>query len=430
VPDLFHVVTCLMIIKINPIQYVPYRAMPFRRAMLSSSTSHASAVFPAVTEPPEHLLSDFVDGDIFFASPNTQWRARVRSGVLSAYRPATRCTVRVLFDQARQRGVSHPVLFGLIPFDVRRPASLSIPVSLQVAATAVSADLPTADAPIVTHSTCIPEPEQYGAMVRQALDLFRTQDLQKIVLARVMDITLDRPLDLGRLLAKMLSRNRRGYSFALPMWGDAHASMPVGMMVGASPELLVRRTGDVIHVNPLAGSIGRHPDPDTDARLRDGLAASDKDLREHAYVVDDIARTLRKVCVDLHVPAQPSVIATDTVWHLSTVMTGRLRDASMTALDLAYALHPTPAICGTPTASALQYLPALEPFDREYYAGLVGWQRPDGDGEWVLALRCARYAEGKRLRLYAGAGIVAGSRPDQEIVETATKLETFLRALR
>jgi len=404
--------------------------MPSRRAMPSSPTSHASTAFPAAIDTAEYLLSDFVDGDIFFASPNTQWRAHTHSGVLSAYRPATRLAVRALFDQARQRGVSHPVLFGLIPFDARRPASLTIPISLQMAGTAAPADLPTADAPAVTHSTCIPEPEQYGAMVRRALDLFRTQDLQKIVLARVMDITLDRPLDLGRLLAKLWSRNRHGYPFALPMWGDASASAPVGMMVGASPELLVRRTGDVIHVNPLAGSIGRHPDPDADVRLRDGLTASDKDLREHTFVVDDIARILRKICVDLHVPTQPSVIATDTVWHLSTVMTGRLRDASMTALDLACALHPTPAICGTPTASALQHLPALEPFDREYYAGLVGWQRLDGDGEWVLALRCARYAEGKRLRLYAGAGIVAGSDPDQEIVETATKLETFLRALR
>jgi len=391
------------------------------RPSTASSTTLAAAA---------DSFNDFSDGDIFFASPDTQWRARAHDGVLSAHCPATRSAVQAFFERAQRRGVRHPVLFGLIPFDARRPASLSIPVSLQTAGTMTSADLPTADAPVVTHSTPIPEPERYGAMVRKALDLIRAQDVQKIVLARAMDITLDRPLDYARLLAKLSLHNRRGYTFALPMWRAEDARAPVGMMVGASPELLLRRTDDVIHLNPLAGSIGRHADPDADARLRAGLAASDKDLREHAHVVNDIARILREHCVDLHVPARPSVIATDTLWHLSTVITGRLRHASITALDLACALHPTPAICGAPTASALRRLPSLEPFDREYYGGLVGWQRPNGDGEWALALRCARHTDGKRLRLYAGAGIVAGSDPGQEIVETATKMETFLRALR
>jgi len=377
------------------------------------------------------LLDDFSDGDVLFATHGMQWRAHARDGVLSAYCPVTPAAVQALFDRAQQQGVQAPVLFGLVPFDARRPASLSIPCRVQASRLdAPPLDALTVSSPATLRCVPVPPPEQYGDMVRRALQIFATQDLRKIVLARAMDITLDAPLDYGHLLMNLWTRNRQGYTFALPMWSEASRDAPTGVLVGASPELLVRREGDVIHVNPLAGSIGRDPDPEKDAYLRDSLAASAKDLREHAYVVDDIHRILRTYCTDLHVPTQPSLISTDTLWHLSTAIHGRLRQPSMTALALACALHPTPAICGTPTVAAAHHLSVLEPFDREYYAGLVGWQLPDGDGEWVLALRCARYSGGRHLRLYAGAGIVAGSNPDQEIVETTTKLQTFLRALR
>ncbi|WP_423460046.1 isochorismate synthase [Ottowia sp. VDI28] len=200
-------------------------------------------------------------------------------------------------------------------------------------------------------------------------------------------------------------------------------------MLGASPELLVRREGDRVFINPLAGSIPRHADPAEDKARREGLAVSEKDLREHGYVVRDIVRILKAHCDDLEVPDGPSVIGTDALWHLSTFITGRLKNPEATALDLACALHPTPAICGYPTAVAFQHIKELEPFEREYFAGLVGWQRENGDGEWALTLRCARYDGQRTLRLYAGAGTVAGSDPDSEIRETATKMETFMRAI-
>src|SRR5690606_14770600 len=204
---------------------------------------------------------------------------------------------------------------------------------------------------------------------------------------------------------------------------------PGGVMVGASPELLVRRIGDRIYVNPLAGSIGRDSDPEKDESLKAGLARSEKDLREHGYVVADIERILREYCAELDVPAGPSVIGTDTLWHLSTYITGRLRSPSVTALELSCALHPTPAICGHPTSVAFKHIQDLETVERGYYAGLVGWQHANGDGEWALALRCALHSDNNQLRLYAGAGTVAGSDPDSEIKETATKMETFMRAI-
>lgn len=376
------------------------------------------------------LLDDFAIGDVFFASPALQHRAYGKSGVVHAHVPATATAVSSLFEQARERGVEEPVLFGLVPFDARREASLGIPFACE------SRQVPeqkaesraSGERPAIVSREPVPAPEVYGDMVRSALEVFAQGDVNKIVLSRTMDVTLDRPLDYGRVLPDLLGRNAKGYTFAVPVWSGEDAT-PAGVMVGASPELLVRREGDRIFVNPLAGSIGRHSDPEIDRERREGLAVSEKDLREHGYVVQDIVRILREHCDELEVPDGPSVIGTDALWHLSTFITGRVRNPAQTALELACALHPTPAICGYPTAGAFEQINKLEPFDRGYFTGLVGWQRENGDGEWALTLRCALHDGQNRLRLYAGAGTVAGSVPESEITETATKMETFMRAL-
>lgn len=377
------------------------------------------------------MVGDFARGDIFFASPTMQWRSRASQGALSAIEPVSGSVVQSLFDEARQRGVADPVMFGLVPFDTARPASLTIPLAHERAG--VPADdtgqAQTAAGPHILKRTPVPPPEVYGDMVRKALTLFAEGSLQKVVLSRAMDIDLDQPLEYPRLLRDLLRRNAHGYTFALPVWGDGGNAPASAVMIGASPELLVRREGDRIFVNPLAGSIGRDNDPERDLALKEGLSRSEKDLREHAYVVNDIKRILGDYCDELDVPPGPSVIGTDTLWHLSTFITGHLRDPATTALQLSCALHPTPAICGQPTAEAFKHIRHLEPFDREYFAGLVGWQRPNGDGEWALTLRCAMHTEATRLRVYAGAGTVAGSDPDSEITETATKMETLIRAL-
>lgn len=381
------------------------------------------------------LLDDFKVGDFFFASPAQQFRGSAKDGVISAYQPVDGMVVASLFTQASQRGVDAPVMFGLVPFDAKNAASLAIPIDQTSAgipsksSTAASDTPAQSQRPQVVSRRPVPEPEQYGDMVRKALTLFEQGDLKKVVLSRAMDVQLDRPVDYTRLLLDLLNRNAHGYTFAVPIWADGSDTAPTGVMVGASPELLVRREGDRIYVNPLAGSIGRNSDPAIDQELKDGLASSEKDLREHGYVVSDIVRILRMHCDELEVPDGPSVIGTDTLWHLSTYITGRLRDPGMTALDLSCALHPTPAICGHPTATAFTHLRELEPFDRGYFAGLVGWQRENGDGEWALALRCALHDGANTFRLYAGAGTVAGSDPDSEIKETATKMNTFMRAI-
>lgn len=381
------------------------------------------------------LLDGFTRGDIFFASPAQQYRSHSKLGSLAAFEPVNANVMQSLFDEARQHRIANPVMFGLIPFDVTNAASLTIPFCHESAPVPIARPAKPTE-PSTTSSAChiikrtpLPAPQYYGDMVRKALALFDQGDLKKVVLSRAVDLLLDQPLNHERLLRDLIRRNAHGYTFSVPIWSDSGYAAPTGVMVGASPELLVRRVGDRIFVNPLAGSIGRNSDPKLDDALKEGLALSEKDLREHAYVVEDIERTLRNYCDELDVPTGPCVIGTDTLWHLSTFITGRLREPAVTALELSCALHPTPAICGQPTATAFQHILDLEPFNREYFAGLVGWQRPNGDGEWALTLRCAMHTAPTRLRVYAGAGAVAGSDPDKEIAETATKMETFIRAL-
>jgi isochorismate synthase len=145
-------------------------------------------------------------------------------------------------------------------------------------------------------------------------------------------------------------------------------------------------------------------------------------------VVASVRAALAPFCTRITVPERPTLLRTAGMWHLSTTVTGELADPDTTALDLACALHPTPAVCGTHTEVARSVIAESEPFDRGPYTGMVGWQDADGDGEWVVTIRCAE-AEGRRLRLFAGAGVVAASTPDAETAETAAKFRTFLDAM-
>ncbi|HWN28712.1 MAG TPA: chorismate-binding protein, partial [Actinomycetospora sp.] len=158
------------------------------------------------------------------------------------------------------------------------------------------------------------------------------------------------------------------------------------------------------------------------------LLASVKDHHEHALVVADVAERLRPLVDGLEVPATPSLVATPTLWHLSTTLRGRVTDPAVTSLHLAQALHPTPAVCGVPRAAAQAAITEIEPFDRGFYTGTVGWTDAHGDGEWVMALRCGE-VQGDHVRLWAGAGIVPASCPADELAETAVKLRTLLDAL-
>ncbi|MEV4114810.1 isochorismate synthase [Nonomuraea sp. NPDC049695] len=264
----------------------------------------------------------------------------------------------------------------------------------------------------------VPTPADYVKAVRQVLAELGAGRLDKVVLARTVELRSDAPVDLPGLLRPLLGH---GYSFAAPLPGGR-------TLTGASPELLVSRRGREVASNPLAGSAARSADPAEDRRRAASLTASAKDLHEHRLVVEAVADALAPYCGALEVPRTPELTATETMWHLSTRITGTLRDPGTSALTLAAALHPTPAVCGTPEADARRMIEALEPFDRGFYAGLVGWSDATGDGEWAVAIRCAEVAE-HTVRLYAGAGIVTGSDPDQELAETSAKFRTMLRAL-
>ncbi|GAA3441680.1 isochorismate synthase [Planomonospora venezuelensis] len=264
----------------------------------------------------------------------------------------------------------------------------------------------------------VPAPQDYAKAVRLALERMDAGLLEKVVLARTLELTSDRPIDLLDLIRPLVGRDR---SFAAPLPGGR-------TLIGASPELLVSRRGRSVVSNPLAGSAARSTDPAEDRRRATALTSSAKDLYEHRLVVESVADALAPYCAELDVPAAPELTATGTMWHLSTHVTGVLRDPDTSVLTLAAALHPTPAVCGTPRAEARRVIGELEPFDRGFYTGMVGWADAAGDGEWAVTIRCAEVAE-RVLRLYAGAGIVTGSDPERELAETTAKFRTMLHAL-
>jgi isochorismate synthase len=212
-----------------------------------------------------------------------------------------------------------------------------------------------------------------------------------------------------------------GYTFGIDL-GDGRT------LFGASPELLVSRRGPVVTAHPLAGSIPRSADPAEDARRAAGLLESAKDRYEHAFVSEAVADGLRPFCRDVVKPAEPALTATPTMWHLGSTITGTVADPDIDALTLAAALHPTPAVCGTPPDAARRAIAELETFDRGFYAGMVGWTDASGDGEWAVTIRCAT-AGPDGLHVYAGAGIVQGSDPTAELAETTAKLGTMLNVL-
>ncbi|CPR12090.1 isochorismate synthase DhbC [Mycobacterium bohemicum DSM 44277] len=200
-------------------------------------------------------------------------------------------------------------------------------------------------------------------------------------------------------------------------------------LVGASPELLVARSGDRVLCRPFAGSAPRAADPGADAANAEALAASAKDRHEHRLVIESMREALEPLCHELAIADEPELSRTAAVWHLCTPITGRLRETSTTAIDLALSLHPTPAVGGVPTDAAERLIAELDG-DRGFYAGAVGWCDAGGDGRWVVSIRCAQLSADRRTALArAGGGIVAESDPDDEVAETTTKFATILNAL-
>jgi menaquinone-specific isochorismate synthase len=199
-------------------------------------------------------------------------------------------------------------------------------------------------------------------------------------------------------------------------------------LVGASPELLVRRTGRQAESLVLAGTIGRGADDHETARLESELLSSPKNRHEHRLAAESVMATLGAFAVEVEADEDPQLLRLANLSHLATHVQAWLPHDAPSALELAARLHPTAAVGGTPSAAALPVIRELEAAPRDRYAGPVGWVDANGDGEFALALRCAQL-DGARARVWAGNGIVAESDPDAEVTETTVKLEAALTAL-
>ncbi|MHA6525701.1 isochorismate synthase [Tessaracoccus sp. G1721] len=255
-------------------------------------------------------------------------------------------------------------------------------------------------------------------IVGEVVELIRRDEVHKVVLARDLRVRAEAPLDLRYLLAELTS--------AYPMtWAYL-----VDGMVGATPELLLRRQGGLVTSRVLAGTVWRDAEGVDPLAKAAELARSQKDISEHEFAVESVASALAPYCSAMNVPEAPSVLKLPNVLHLSTDITGVVNQAA-SALTIAAALHPSAAVCGTPTHLAMDIISELESLDRGRYAGPVGWVDTQGDGEWAIALRGGQVRPGspEEIQLFAGAGIVADSSPEAELEETGAKFVPMLQAL-
>jgi menaquinone-specific isochorismate synthase len=258
--------------------------------------------------------------------------------------------------------------------------------------------------------------EDWRAAVRRAVELIDSGQLDKVVLARsVQAKSISQPIDPFALVGRLSDQYRDTWTFS------------VKGLLGASPELLIRSIRGLATSRVLAGTIQSTGQDDADLAHAAALARSSKDLDEHRFAVESVLAALRPFAEELSVPDAPSVLHLPNLMHLATDVVAELKRTKSGllpgVLTLAGALHPSAAVCGTPTEAARQVIGQLEQRDRGRYAGPVGWIDANGNGEWAIALRCAQLSpDRRRALLWAGAGIVAASIPEAELAETEAKL--------
>jgi menaquinone-specific isochorismate synthase len=270
----------------------------------------------------------------------------------------------------------------------------------------------------VTFADGAVSPSDYAHAVAEAVERISAGELDKVVLARDLIASAREPIDPRWVLRRLAERYENTWVFA------------VSGLIGATPELLVRRDQGLITSRVLAGTIRRTGDDEADLALAASLARSSKDLEEHEYAVRSVAEALAPHCSSMNVPESPFVLHLPNVMHLATdVAAVSADDAS--SLTLAASLHPSAAVGGTPTARAVALIAELEHMDRGRYAGPVGWMDTRGDGAWGIALRSGAFLpdDPTTIRLYAGCGIVAGSDPESEVAESNAKLIPMRDAL-
>jgi menaquinone-specific isochorismate synthase len=332
-------------------------------------------------------------------------------------------------DEVRVPGTG-PVAFGSFTFDPASDGSVLIVPSVIIgrrsgiswqttinadgAAPPVAFTARTSPAEVRWSDGSLSAP-QWEQVVSAAVARIKAGELRKVVLARDLQAHASAAIDIRVLLDRLAARSPGCYTFAC------------AGLVGATPELLIRREGREVSSLVLAGTMARGGTKADDDALSSALLASAKNAEEHRYSVDSVRDLLDPLCAELRVDPAPFLLQMADYQHLATSVSGVLaRDAS--ALALAGSLHPTAAICGTPTEAAMELIRELEGMDRGRYSGPVGWVDSRGSGEWAIALRCGE-VDGNRARLLAGGGIVAGSQPESELAETETKFRPMRRAL-
>jgi menaquinone-specific isochorismate synthase len=358
-----------------------------------------------------------------FAQAQTWWRSVVDHAVVR--------------DDLHLSGTG-PVAFGSFSFSADSPAGamLVVPEILVgqrgsrwwMTTIGVSSHLPGGLVPSVASPPLAPPDvtfadgalsgAQWSTVVARAVDRINAGELDKVVLARDLAANASSAIDPRWLLQRLAERYDTTWVFA------------VDGLVGATPELLVRLEKGLVTSRVLAGTIRRTGDDEHDLALAASLARSSKDLEEHEYAVRSVAEALAPHCSSINVPESPFVLHLSNVMHLATDVAGVLTD-SATSLALAASLHPSAAICGTPTLAADTVIREFEQMDRGRYAGPVGWMDATGDGEWGIALRCGALdkADASQMRLFAGCGIVAGSDPAAELAESDAKFVPMRDAL-
>ena len=339
-----------------------------------------------------------------------------------------------------------PVAFGALPYDRDTPASLVVPAVIHgrtadgerwttrigdaaagsdaattsdVAASSEDGDeAPTPTDPTSVTISSVLSPREWAASVATAVDRIGRGELTKVVLARELSVRTDQALDAATLLRRFRAASPAAFAYS------------VDGFVGATPELLVSRIGDVVRAHPMAGTLPRTGDPDADSRRAGELLGSTKNRWEHQITIDAVHDTLLPWCSYLDAEPEPSVVAAGPVQHLATLVEGRLGQPEPSVLELVAALHPTPAVGGWPRIEALAVQAELERADRGRYAGPVGWVDAEGNGVFGVGIRGVQIAEDPTsARLFAGVGVVDGSDPWAELEETRSKAAAVLGAL-
>jgi len=327
-----------------------------------------------------------------------------------------------------------PILFGSFSFDPNEKSILVIPKIIlgkkagkswvtwigdntQPNFSTISNSLPSGE---ITWSNGALSESQWKDQVGFAVDSIKQNKLEKVVLAR------------DQVAASTVAINTRGLLQRLEIEYPSTWLFLVDGLVGATPELLVRLSKSLVTSRVLAGTIRKTGNEDRDLALAASLAKSSKDLEEHEYAVRSVADALAPFCSSTNVPESPFVLHLSNVMHLATDVTGVLNDSAKQAdiFTLIQQLHPSAAVCGTPTNAAKKFIIDFEKMNRARYAGPVGWIDANGDGEIAIALRCGQLSQdNKSIRIFAGCGVVAGSDPANELAESQAKLMPMRTAL-